>query len=197
MPASPGRPRTQAPPSCPFAGNLADILCVQEDRVVGNDNTVRYKNLSLQIPAGRHRHHYVKAKVSVHEYPDGDLAVFHGPRCLARYKKDGTPIRKQRKAGRVIRFDATGRRPVDTVDRRSRRPTTSPQGQKPQQKRSNHMVHKPVNSVCYRQRPRPQAVVNGTGRRAVRFFPAQCYQHGGRFPYAGQYRAAIAARSRP
>ena len=24
----------------PFAGNLADILCVQEDRVVGNDNTV-------------------------------------------------------------------------------------------------------------------------------------------------------------
>ena len=76
----------------PFAGNLADILCVQEDRVVGNDNTVRYKNLSLQIPAGRHRHHYVKANVSVHEYPDGDLAVFHGPRCLARYKKDGTPI---------------------------------------------------------------------------------------------------------
>ena len=52
--------------------------------MVGNDNTVRYKNLSLQIPAGRHRHHYVKAKVSVHEYPDGDLAVFHGPRCLAR-----------------------------------------------------------------------------------------------------------------
>ncbi len=76
----------------PFAGNLADILCVQEDRVVGNDNTVRYKNLSLQIPADRHRHHYVKAKVSVHEYPDGDLAVFHGRRCLARYKKDGTPI---------------------------------------------------------------------------------------------------------
>ena len=60
--------------------------------MVGNDNTVRYKNLSLQIPAGRHRHHYVKANVSVHEYPDGDLAVFHGPRCLARYKKDGTPI---------------------------------------------------------------------------------------------------------
>ncbi len=25
----------------PFAGNLADKLCVQVDRVVGNDNTVR------------------------------------------------------------------------------------------------------------------------------------------------------------
>jgi len=75
-----------------FAGDLAEILCVQADRVVGNDNTVRYKRLSLQIPADRHRHHYVKAKVVVHEYPDGTLAVFHGPRCLARYTADGTPI---------------------------------------------------------------------------------------------------------
>ena len=65
---------------------------MQHDRVVGNDNTVRYKGLSLQIPADRHRHHYVKAKVVVHEYPDGTLAVFHGPRCLARYTADGTPI---------------------------------------------------------------------------------------------------------
>jgi hypothetical protein len=73
----------------PFAGLLADILCVQEERVVGNDNTVRYKNRVLQIPADRHRHHYVKATVRVHEYPDGTLAVFHGPRRLARYSAAG------------------------------------------------------------------------------------------------------------
>lgn len=73
----------------PFAGNLADILCVQEERVVGNDNTVRYQNRILQIPADRHRHHYVKATVRVHEYPDGALAVFHGPRRLARYSAAG------------------------------------------------------------------------------------------------------------
>ena len=36
---------------------------MQEDRVVVQlTDTVRYKNLSLQIPAGRHRHHYVKAE---------------------------------------------------------------------------------------------------------------------------------------
>ena len=57
-------------------------------RQVGNDNTVRYDNLILQIPADRQRHHYAKAEVRVHEYPDGQLAVFHGPRCLARYKAD-------------------------------------------------------------------------------------------------------------
>ena len=74
----------------PFAGLLEDILCVQEERQVGNDNTVRYQRRVLQIPADRHRRHYVKASVRVHEYPDGTLAVFHGPRRLARYSASGT-----------------------------------------------------------------------------------------------------------
>lgn len=74
----------------PYVGrDLADILCIQEERVVGRDNCVAYKRLSLQIPPDRHRHHYVKARVRVHEYPAGTLAVFHGPRCLARYTADG------------------------------------------------------------------------------------------------------------
>ena len=72
--------------------DLADILCVQEERVVGRDNCVSYRRLSLQIPPDRHRHHYVKARVRVHEYPDGRLAIFHGPRCLARYQADGRLI---------------------------------------------------------------------------------------------------------
>ena len=76
----------------PFAGALDDILCVHADRVVGNDNTVRYRRLILQIPPDRHRHHYVKARVRVHEYPDETLALFHGPRCLARYNADGEPV---------------------------------------------------------------------------------------------------------
>ena len=41
------------------------------------------------------RRHYVKARVRVHEYPDGTMAVFHGPRCLARYHADGQPIDSQ------------------------------------------------------------------------------------------------------
>ena len=65
------------------------------ERTVSNDNTVRYKRLALQIPAGRRRRHYVKARVRVHEYPDGTMAVFHGPRCLARYHADGQPIDSQ------------------------------------------------------------------------------------------------------
>jgi hypothetical protein len=31
----------------------------------------------------------VKARVKVHAYADGELAIFHGPRLLARYDRDG------------------------------------------------------------------------------------------------------------
>ena len=79
----------------PVAGALDDILCIQEERTVSNDNTVRYKRRLLQLPADRHRRHYVKATVRVYEYPDGTLAVFHGPRCLARYRDTGEPIDNQ------------------------------------------------------------------------------------------------------
>ncbi len=81
----------------PFAGDLDNILCVQHDRVVSGDNTVRYNGLTLQIPADRHRHHYVKATVRMHEYPDASLAVFHGPRCLARFDAAGREIDNPRR----------------------------------------------------------------------------------------------------
>jgi transposase len=71
--------------------NLADILCHQEERVVGNDNTVRFERLVLQIPPSPLRAHFVKATVRVHRYPDDRLALFHGPRCIGRYQPDGTP----------------------------------------------------------------------------------------------------------
>lgn len=72
-----------------FAGPLDDILCIQEERVVSNDNTVRYEGRVLQIPQARHRRHFVKAKLRVHEYGDGALALFHGPRKIAAYTADG------------------------------------------------------------------------------------------------------------
>jgi transposase len=68
---------------------LGDVLCVQEERVVGRDNTVRFEGLALQIPPSPLRPHYVKATVRVHRYHDGRLAVFHGPRRIARYDADG------------------------------------------------------------------------------------------------------------
>jgi transposase len=69
-----------------------EILCIQEERQVGNDNTVKWKRLSLQIPPSPLRPHFVRAKVRVHEYPDGRLAVFWGPHRLADYDAEGRSI---------------------------------------------------------------------------------------------------------
>ena len=73
-------------------GSWREILCVQEERVVGNDNTVKWKRLSLQIPQSPLRPHFVRAKVRVHEYPGGRLAVFWGPHRLAEYDAEGRSI---------------------------------------------------------------------------------------------------------
>ena len=78
----------------PFIGtHLNDILCERFERTVGNDNCVRFDAMSLQIPADRHRAHYVKAKINVHRYGDGTLAIFHGPRCLAHYNGAGKEVK--------------------------------------------------------------------------------------------------------
>ena len=72
--------------------NLAEILCIEEERIVARDNTVAYEGVRLQLPESRIRAHYVKARVKVREYPDGGLAVFHGPRLLAHYDGHGRPV---------------------------------------------------------------------------------------------------------
>ena len=73
-------------------GAWREILCVQEDRTVGNDNTVKWQRLSLQLPPSRLRPHFVKANVRVHEYPDGALAVYWGPHRLADYDAAGVMV---------------------------------------------------------------------------------------------------------
>lgn len=62
-----------------------NVLCIQEERVVAPDNTVSWERRRLQIPPHPARAHFVKAKVKVHAYPSGELAIFHGPRCLVRW----------------------------------------------------------------------------------------------------------------
>jgi transposase len=73
-------------------GLLTEMLCIEEERVVSRDNTVAYEGLKLQLPESSVRAHYVKARVKVREYPDGSLAVLHGPRCLCRYDQAGGQI---------------------------------------------------------------------------------------------------------
>ncbi len=67
-----------------------EVLCRHETRQVGNDNTVTWRGRRLQIPPSRLRPHFVRAKVRLHEYPDGAVALFWGPHRLADFAPDGS-----------------------------------------------------------------------------------------------------------
>lgn len=75
-----------------------ETLCVQEDRIVGNDNTVKWATLRLQLPPSRLRPHFVRTTVRVHQYPDGTLAVFWGPHRLGDYDASGCSLETERLA---------------------------------------------------------------------------------------------------
>jgi hypothetical protein len=74
------------------------VLCRQESRQVGNDNCVRWRGRSLQIPPSPLRPHFVRAKVRLHEYPDGAVALFWGPHRLADFPPPGTAAETTRRA---------------------------------------------------------------------------------------------------
>lgn len=94
--------------------DLSEVLCIQEERVVGNDNCVSLLNRKLQIPESPSRPHFVKATVKVHQYPDGGLAVFHGRRCLGRYDTKGFPIGEPRVADQAKKPAGPSRRRART-----------------------------------------------------------------------------------
>jgi transposase len=72
--------------------DLDQILCIEEPRQVGNDNTVLWRRRRLQIPASPLRPHFVRARVKVRQHLDGTMSIFHGPRCIARYGPEGQAV---------------------------------------------------------------------------------------------------------
>jgi hypothetical protein len=111
--------------AAPDRAALVEALCVQEERVVERDNTVSWRKLKLQLPDSPLRHHWVKARVRVHQYPDGQLALFHGPACIARYdalgrQRDAKPITRRARPCSAPPRD--GRADAPTLTSTPRRP---------------------------------------------------------------------------
>jgi hypothetical protein len=48
-------------------------------------------SLTALIPSSSLRSHFVRATVRLREYPDGRLAIFHGPHRMADYDSEGNP----------------------------------------------------------------------------------------------------------
>ena len=68
-----------------------DLLCVQEERQVGNDNCVRWQGRVLQIPPSPLRPHFGRSTVRLHAYPDGTVAICNGPHRLASFPPAAEP----------------------------------------------------------------------------------------------------------
>ena len=71
-----------------FDARLGNILCFKYPRVVGIDNCVKYKDMSLQVPPVEDRYHFVRAGVMVHEHGNERMYVHHGKRRLGRYDRE-------------------------------------------------------------------------------------------------------------
>jgi hypothetical protein len=83
-----------------LAGLDLDLLVsIQHERVVGNDNCVRFDRLLLQLPASSSRAHFARCPVLVHEFLDDSLGVSFQGQLLARFDRTGallqTPAKRR------------------------------------------------------------------------------------------------------
>lgn len=107
----------------PYTGTeLEKIFSIQHDRVVGNDNTVRYDNRCLQIPRQTFRFSLARCRVLVSEHLDHTITVHYGNHVLGRYDAAGQPLalpvpRKQtRSSNRAAIITADTKRALRTEE---------------------------------------------------------------------------------
>lgn len=69
--------------------DLDQILCVEEERVVGRDNVVVLGGGVLQVAKQPGRRSCAGLRVLVRRHLDGQYSIWYGARCLGRYDRHG------------------------------------------------------------------------------------------------------------
>ena len=89
--------RSPADPASAFVtsggADLDQILCHEEPRVVGKDNTVILEGVRLQIAKQPGRATCAGLEVIVRRHADGTHSIWRGPRCWGRFDRKGRPQR--------------------------------------------------------------------------------------------------------
>jgi len=85
----------------PYTGTeLEKVFSQQQERVVDNDNTVRYQNRCFQIPQQTFRFSLARCHVLVCEHLDATISLHYGPHRLGRYDSQGRllPIHQEKRS---------------------------------------------------------------------------------------------------
>ena len=90
-----GRPPTDPTPAFVPLGrvDLDQILCVEEERIVGRDNVVTTDRLALQLAKQPGRRTCAGLRVLVRRHLTGHVSLWYGARCLGRYDRQGRALR--------------------------------------------------------------------------------------------------------
>jgi transposase len=116
----------------PYTGTeLEKIFSQQQDRVVGNDNTVRYDNRCLQIPQQTFRFSLARCRVLVCEHLDHTITVHYGNHLLGRYDAAGQPV-----------ILPAGRKIVRTIKRTALMKATARQERQTEERKKNQKTKK-------------------------------------------------------
>ena len=76
------------------------IFSLQFERMVYQDNTVRFENLSLQIEPVRWRATLAGCNAMLHQHLDGTLSITYGPHRVGYYSAQGTALKTTKTAAR-------------------------------------------------------------------------------------------------
>jgi transposase len=82
--------------------DLELIFCLQHERVVGKDNTVRLANRCLQIEPTKWWSTLAGCRVRVLEHLDGKLTIRYGNRVVGTYSGDGVPLEEPRSPKKAV-----------------------------------------------------------------------------------------------
>ncbi len=72
--------------------DLDRVFSIQTERTVNRDNTVKYRNLTLQIDRQDWRRSMEGCRVVVYQHLDHTITIGYGPQEIGRYMADGKPL---------------------------------------------------------------------------------------------------------
>lgn len=78
--------------------DLDSVFSIQSERIVGRDNTVKFKNMVLQIDKQSFRGSLANCRVIVHEHLDESITIGFGPHQVGWFSAMGVPYKKQRES---------------------------------------------------------------------------------------------------